>query len=86
MWVSTYDHGLIKVDYTDLYIPETWIITQYSTQIPSWPSNTVLKSIEDENGTIWVATYSGVVEMKQDGRFRTWGLAEGMPNIGYGGN
>ena len=81
MWVSTYDHGLIKVDYTDLYIPETWIITQYSTQIPSWPSNTVLKSIEDEKGTIWVATYSGVVEMKQDGRFRTWGLAEGMPNI-----
>ena len=41
---STYDHGLIKVDYTDLYIPETWIITQYSTQIPSWPSNTVLKA------------------------------------------
>ena len=81
MWVSTYDHGLIKVDYTDLYIPETWIITQYSTQIPSWPSNTVLKSIEDEKGTIWVATYAGVVEMKQDGTFRTWGLAEGMPNI-----
>ena len=81
MWVSTYDHGLIKVEYTDLYTPETWSITQYSTQIASWPSNTVLKSIEDRDGTIWVATYSGVVEMSPDGTFHTWGLAEGLPNI-----
>lgn len=81
MWVSTYDHGLIKVEYTDLYTPETWTITQYSTQIPSWPSNTVLKSIEDSDGTIWVATYSGVVEMSPGGTIRTWGLADGLPNI-----
>lgn len=81
MWVSTYDHGLIKVEYTDLYSPETWSLTQFSTQIPTWPSNTVLKSIEDRNGTIWVATYAGVVELNQDGMIRTWGLAEGLPNV-----
>ncbi len=81
MWVSTYDHGLIKVEYTDLYSSETWSLTQFSTQIPTWPSNTVLKSIEDRNGTIWVATYAGVVELNQDGMIRTWGLAEGLPNV-----
>ena len=47
-YVSTYDHGLIKVEYTDLYSPETWSLTQFSTH-PNLAIKHGVKDIEDRN-------------------------------------
>ena len=81
MWLSTYDDGLIKLSYSELYQPTTWSYQVYDTQIPSWPSNTILKSIKDRYGRQWVASYMGLIQLEQDGSFKVWGLDQGLPNL-----
>ena len=81
MWLSTYDDGLIKVNYTQLYDAETWVYERYNTDLPQWPSNTILKSIKDRSGRQWVASYMGLIEIQKDGDVKVWGLEQGLPNL-----
>ncbi len=71
-WISTYDEGLIKFNGSTY---------EAITQEDGLPSNTVLKTIEDEDGSIWVATYGGVAKI--DGEEITiYSIQQGVPNNG----
>lgn len=71
-WISTYDEGLIhwKGNAYDQYTVESGL-----------PNNTVIASLEDENGDIWVATYGGVAKISE-GAITTYSIQEGVPNNG----
>lgn len=71
-WISTYDEGLIY------YSDEGY--KQYN-QEASLPSNTVLGSVEGEDGSIWVATYAGVAVLKE-GLIKSYTIQDGLPNNG----
>lgn len=72
IWVSTYDEGLIRLS-NDTY-------QQFTTE-NGLPSNTVIATVEDNEGSIWIATYGGAVKMN-DGEFEVFGINEGVPNNG----
>lgn len=72
IWVSTYDEGLIRM-MEDGY--EQFTIAE------GLPNNTVIATVQTDDGAIWAATYGGVV--KWDGEeFEIFSLAEGVPNNG----
>ncbi|RNC80132.1 MAG: hypothetical protein ED557_12540 [Balneola sp.] len=71
-WISTYDEGLIKMDDTS---------HEAITLESGLASNTVLKSIEDSEGNIWVATYGGVSKITGD-EITNFSIQQGVPNNG----
>lgn len=71
-WISTYDEGLIY------FTGEQY--EQYN-QANLLPSNTVLASVEGDDGSIWVATYGGVASLK-DGSVTSYSIQDGLPNNG----
>ena len=54
-------------------------LTQYST-VNGLGNDRVRAIIEDADGTLWFGTGGGLCQLK-DGSFRTFGLAEGLPDI-----
>ena len=72
LWVSTYDEGIIKFE-NDSF--EQVSLSQ------GLASNTTLGSIEDSEGNIWVATYSGVSKITPDS-IQTFTIQDGLPNNG----
>ncbi len=71
-WVSTYDEGLIRL--------RDKSYQQFTTE-NGLPNNTVISTVETDDGAIWIATYGGVVKMN-DGQMEVFGLNEGVPNNG----
>ncbi len=71
-WISTYDDGLIRW-YESGY-------TQYTTE-QGLPDNTVLATVEADDGSVWVATYGGVARLNGT-EIDVFGVNEGVPNIG----
>lgn len=71
-WISTYDDGLVRWDENEY--------TQFTTE-QGLPDNTVLASVESDDGSLWIATYGGVARM-EDASFEVYGVNEGVPNIG----
>ena len=71
-WIATYNDGLFRL-HSDGY-------DQYDTS-NVLPNNTVMDIKQDENGTIWLATYGGVVKYL-DGEFETITIADGLPSNG----
>lgn len=71
-WISTYENGLIRFDGSSY--------ERYGTE-DGLPSNTILGAVEDDEGALWVATYSGVVRMFED-TITTYSIQEGIPNNG----
>ena len=69
-WISTYDDGLIKM--------ENGSYSQYTIE-EGLPGNTVLASVKDENGDLWIATYAGVARLTNEG-FISYTVADGLPN------
>ncbi|MEX0609364.1 MAG: two-component regulator propeller domain-containing protein [Balneolaceae bacterium] len=71
-WISTYEDGIVRLD-EDGY-------TVYNEE-NGLADNTVLKSIETADGSVWIATYGGVSQFK-DGEFQSFAIQEGLPNNG----
>ncbi|MEX0721958.1 MAG: two-component regulator propeller domain-containing protein [Balneolaceae bacterium] len=71
-WISTYEDGIVRYDgeHFTLYNEENGLA-----------SNTVLGSVEGENGSVWIATYGGVSQFK-DEEFQSFAIQEGLPNNG----
>ncbi len=72
IWVSTYDEGLIRFNESGY---EQFTIEN------GLPNNTVIATVENEGGSLWIATYGGVVLM-QDDEFIVFDLEDGVPNLG----
>lgn len=70
--ISTYDEGLIHLTEQGY---------QQITTSDGLPSNTVIATVEAEDGSIWIATYGGVVKM-QGSEMEVFDLDKGVPNIG----
>ena len=71
-WISTEDEGLIRF-YQSGY--------EHFTQEEGLASNSTRRSVEDDEGNIWVATYGGVSKIGVDGIIN-YSLQEGVPNNG----
>lgn len=71
-WISTYDDGIIHYHDNEF--------TQINTE-DGLANNTVLASVEDDDGSIWIATYGGVSRY-MDGEFQNFTMQEGLPHNG----
>ncbi len=70
IWISTYEDGLIA--------HKNGAFKQF-TSSDGLADNTVLSTVEDDYGNIWIATYGGV--SKFDGeKFVNYTVQEGLPN------
>jgi len=69
-WISTYDDGLIRYDGNRF---------EQITMEDGLASDRVLKSIEGNDGSIWIATYGGVTRY-MEGEFQSFAIQEGLPN------
>src|SRR5690554_664744 len=56
-WISTYEAGIVRYDGNSF--------TQFTTE-NGLANNTVLGSIEGDDGSIWIATYGGVSRFKHE--------------------
>jgi ligand-binding sensor domain-containing protein len=74
-WVSTYDDGIVHV--------QGRRITQYTTD-DGLPNNTVVASVQADDGTIWAATYGGVTTIK-NGEINNYLMQDGLPHNGVMG-
>ncbi len=70
LWVSTYDEGMIHFTGDGF--------TQYTTE-DGLTNNTVVSSVFDDEGSLWMATYGGVAKMEGDS-IRVFSLQDGVPN------
>ncbi|GAB5408389.1 MAG: hypothetical protein BalsKO_07540 [Balneolaceae bacterium] len=71
-WISTEDEGLIRFFETGYEVFD---------QSRGLASNSTRRSIQDDEGSIWVATYGGVSKIT-DGVVENFSLQEGVPNNG----
>lgn len=71
-WISTYENGIVFYDGKS--------VTQYHEE-NGLADNTVLGSVEGDDGSVWIATYGGVSRFKE-GEFHSFGIQEGLPNNG----
>ncbi|MBO6524876.1 MAG: hypothetical protein JJ971_13675 [Balneolaceae bacterium] len=71
-WISTEDEGLLRFDESGY---------EHFTQAQGLASNSTRRSVEDNEGNIWVATYGGVSKIEEDG-ITNFSLQEGVPNNG----
>ena len=71
-WIATYNDGVFRLR-NDGY-------DHYNTS-NVLPNNTVMDIKQDEEGTIWLATYGGVVRYL-DEKFETITIADGLPSNG----
>lgn len=69
-WISTYDEGVIKYDGKNF--------EQISTQ-NGLIDNTVLRTVEGDDNSIWIATYGGVTRYFE-GEMQSYSIQEGLPN------
>ncbi len=52
--------------------------TAFTVESGSLKENEVWALQEDEEGTLWIATYGGGITSYKDGRFRTFTTADGL--------
>lgn len=71
-WVSTNDEGIVNLGKNDY---QSYTINE------GLASNTVLASVEDEEGNIWVATYGGVSKISGN-EIKNFTIQDGLPNNG----
>lgn len=73
LWLATFGDGLIQYDL------ESEQIKQFTAENSSLPGNTVEQVLKDQQGNIWVGTYSGIARIK-DTQFKIFSLQEGLRN------
>ena len=59
LWIALNSVGLIRYDIEN----DKW--ETYTPQNSNVPSIHVMKLTKDKNGTIWAATFAGVIKMKK---------------------
>ncbi|MEI6948187.1 two-component regulator propeller domain-containing protein [Paraflavisolibacter sp. H34] len=79
-WVGTDGAGLLQFD------RQTGRYTRYTTA-NGLPGNTILRILESNKGRLWISTFTGLSRFDpQKKEFRTFSLAEGVPNNQYNFN
>jgi ligand-binding sensor domain-containing protein len=74
LWIATSGAGLFRMNGNRL----TWLDSG------SVPSNDVRCLLEDKEGSLWVGAYGGGLLRLRDGKFTSFGLAEGLRgNLGW---
>lgn len=74
IWAGTYGGGLNKLD------PDTGTFTRYSIK-DGLPNNNVLGVLEDNQGILWISTYSGLTRFDPDHQtFITFNQKDGFQN------
>ncbi|MCF8296268.1 MAG: hypothetical protein K9J13_01880 [Saprospiraceae bacterium] len=61
-----------------VYFNDVW--THYNVENNTMPDNTVKKIVIDDNGTVWMVTYDGLVRYK-DGKTEIHKLVNGIRNV-----
>lgn len=69
-WISTMDDGLVQFNGEEYRVYD---------ESNGFPGNQVRGSAEDNEGNIWVATYSGVAKITENG-IETYSIQEGVPH------
>lgn len=72
LWVSTNNNGLIKIIFKNSENPEVIRYYHNANDDTTIPSNTTKSIIQDENGTIWIGTDSGLCKYLGDNKFYTY--------------
>ena len=72
LWLGT-DNGLVKFNGTTF--------TAFTVETGSLRDNEVWAIQEDNEGGLWIGTYGGGLTLYQDGRFRTFTKADGVPDV-----
>jgi ligand-binding sensor domain-containing protein/two-component sensor histidine kinase len=70
IWISTYDDGMVKYDGNEFIL---------ITRDDGLADNTVLGTIEGDDGSMWIATYGGVSRYFE-GEVENFTIQEGLPN------
>lgn len=71
-WISTEDEGIIRFDEN---------VYEVFDQEKGLASNSTRRSVQDNDGNIWVATYGGVSRISKSG-VKNFSIQEGIPNNG----
>ena len=69
LWIATTGAGLFRLSGSQLV----------SLDSGSVPSNDVRVLLEDVEGSLWVGSYGGGLLRLRDGKFTSYGIAEGLP-------
>lgn len=76
LWISTFD-GLVRFDGRRMTVFN-------HAEIPEIHSNRILSLRVDREGSLWIATEDGGVTRMKDGKFRSFGAADGLPDCPVG--
>ncbi|SMO43432.1 ligand-binding sensor domain-containing protein [Fodinibius sediminis] len=71
-WLGTYGEGILKYDGRRF---------QQMTEDDGLANNTVMAVEDDDDGSVWFATYGGVSRLR-NGQITNYGIQDGLPNNG----
>lgn len=78
MWLASNDRGLIHIN------PNTGEIRVFNAEINGLPSNEITSVGKDNNGMIWIATYSGIAQLNAlQNDFRIFQEDDGLQGAGF---
>lgn len=73
LWLASYGDGLIKYNISQK------TFTQYTDQNYNLPSNSLEQVLKDQQGRIWIGTYSGLAVLEND-EVEFLSIEDGLPN------
>jgi ligand-binding sensor domain-containing protein len=76
LWIATRD-GLVRFDGHRMTVFN-------HAEVPEILSNRILALRVDRAGSLWIGTEDGGVTRMQGGRFRSFGVADGLPDVAVG--
>ena len=79
VWLGCYNKGVIMIDQKNHSVTH-WM---KNSDNPAFISNNIKSFTEDRRGTVWIATYDGLLGYTSDGKFITYRQEQGLktPNV-----
>src|SRR5215470_2260448 len=76
LWIATRD-GLVRFDGHRMTVFN-------HAEVPELLSNRILAVYAARDGSLWIGTEDGGVTLMKDGAFRSFGVADGVPDVAVG--